>query len=90
MSSALGQTLIGAAAAIIGGLGAALWQTARADNVARRIRWAERRESALLDLNATVTVIYERLLELYHRAEGGQNAAQFNEARQAVAQVRMH
>jgi len=58
--------------------------------VARRIRRAERHESALLDLNATVTVIYERLLELFHRAEGGQNAAQFTEARQAVEQMRMH
>lgn len=74
MSSAFVQTLIGAAAAIVGGVGAALWQTARADDVARRIRKAERREQALIDLNALVTVIYGQLLALYHRAAGGQNA----------------
>jgi hypothetical protein len=84
MSSALVQTLIGATAAIVGGLGAALWQTARADKVARRIRKAERREQALIDLNALVTVTYGRLLALYHQAERGQNAAQHNEARQAL------
>src|SRR5262249_11436640 len=81
---------IGAVAAIAGGLGAALWQTARADDVARRIRKAERREQALIDLNALVTVIYGQLLTLYHRAEGGQNAAQHNEARQALDTLAQH
>lgn len=84
VSSAIVQTLIGAAAAIVGGLGAALWQTARADDVARRIRRTERYELALLDLNTTVTVLYSQLLELYRRVELGQHAAQHNEARQAV------
>jgi len=90
MSSALVQTLIGAVAAIIGGLGAALWQTARADDVARRIRKAERREQALIDLNALVTVISGQLLALYRRAEGGQNAAQYTEARQALDTIAVH
>jgi hypothetical protein len=84
MSSAFMQTLIGAVAAIVGGLGAALWQTARADDVARRIRKAERREQALIDLNALVTLSYGQLLTLYRRAEGGQNAAQYIEARQSL------
>jgi hypothetical protein len=90
MSSALAQTLIGAVAAIVGGLGAALWQTARADDVARRIRRAERREQALIDLNALVTVTYGRLLALYRQAERGQNAAQHNEARQALDTLAQH
>lgn len=90
MSSALAQTLIGAVAAIVGGLGAALWQTARADDVARRIPRAERREQALIDLNALVTVIYGQLLALYRRAEGGQNAAQHNEAHQALDTLAQH
>jgi hypothetical protein len=90
MSSALVQTLVGAVAAIVGGLGAALWQTARADDVARSIRRAERREQALIDLNALVTVIYGRLLTLYHQAERGQNAAQHNEARQALDTLAQH
>jgi hypothetical protein len=90
MSSAFVQTLIGAAAAIVGGLGAALWQTTRADDVARRIRRAERREQALIDLNALVTVIYGQLLALYHQAEHGQNAAQHNQARQALGTLAEH
>jgi hypothetical protein len=90
MSSALVQTLIGALAAIVGGLGAAFWQTARADDVARRIRRAERRERALIDLNADMTVSYGRLLALYRQAERGQNAAQHNEARQILGTLAEH
>jgi hypothetical protein len=77
-------------AAIVGGLGAALWQTARADDVARRIRRAERREQALIDLNALVTDIYGQLLALYRQAERGQNAAQHNQARQALDTLAQH
>ena len=54
MSSALVQTLIGGSLAIIGGLLAAWWQTSRSDNVAQKIRRAERYESALIELNARV------------------------------------
>ncbi len=46
------QVLIGGALTIAGGLGAAIWQTYRADDVAQRIRQAERREPALLDLSS--------------------------------------
>jgi hypothetical protein len=52
MSSPLVQTLIGGGLAIVGGLLAASWQTARADNVAQIIRRDERYESALIELNA--------------------------------------
>ena len=52
MSSALVQTLIGGALAIIGGLVAAWWQVSRSDSVAKKIRRAERYEGALIKLNA--------------------------------------
>ena len=52
MSSALVQTLIGGALAIIGGLVAAWWQVSRSDSVAKKIRRAERYEGALIELNA--------------------------------------
>lgn len=90
MSSAFVQTLIGALAAIVGGLGAALWQTARADDVARRIRRAERHEHALIDLNALVTDIHGQLLALYRQAEHGQSVAQHNQARQALDTLAQH
>jgi hypothetical protein len=54
MSSALAQTLIGGGLAIVGGLVAAWWQISRSDNVAQKIRRAERYESALIELNARV------------------------------------
>lgn len=87
MLSTLWQTAIGGAAAIVGGLVAAVWQTSRADTVAQSIRRAERRESGLLALNSVVATKYARLLELYRRVEKGQNAAQYNEARQLVDEV---
>jgi hypothetical protein len=90
MSSAFVQTLIGALAAIVGGLGAALWQTAHADDVARSIRRAERHEQALIELNALVTDIYGQLLALYRQAERGQSAAQHNQARQALDTLARH
>ena len=68
MSSAFAQTLIGAAAAIVGGLGAAVWQTRRADEVARRIRQAERYEQSLLELNAKVSKAHAQFSVLYGNA----------------------
>jgi hypothetical protein len=63
MSSALVQTLIGGALAIIGGLVAAWWQVSRSDSVAEKIRQAERYEGALIELNAraaeTVSQVYK-------------------------------
>lgn len=52
MSSALLQTLIGGALAIIGGFVAAWWQVSRSDSVAKKIRRAEWYEGALIELNA--------------------------------------
>jgi len=54
MSSALVQTLIGGGLAIVGGLVAAWWQISRSDNVAQKIRRAERYEGALIELSARV------------------------------------
>jgi len=88
--SQLVSFISGAAIAIAGGLAGAVFQTRRADEVARAIRRAERREQALLDFNAVVTDIYGQLLGLYRIVERGQNAAQFTEARQKVDQLRAH
>jgi hypothetical protein len=90
MLSPLWQTAIGAAAAIVGGLVAAIWQTSRADKLAQSIRRAERREQGLLDLIAVVAPTYSQILELYGRVENGQNAAQYNEARQFANRVTLH
>jgi hypothetical protein len=84
---ALVQTLIGAAAAIVGGLVGAVWQTRRADDVARSIRRAERRENALLSLNAAVASILAELDPLYRQAEGGQTPFQYQEALRLVAEL---
>jgi hypothetical protein len=67
--SSFWSTIIGAAAAIVGGLGAALWQTRRADNIARRIRREERREQALLALNSKAQDVYIRVAEIVPKAE---------------------
>jgi hypothetical protein len=61
MSSALAQTLIGGALAIVGGLVAAWWQVSRSDNVAQKIRRAERYESALMELNARVAEVVSQV-----------------------------
>jgi hypothetical protein len=74
ISSALVRTLTDAATAIVRGLGAALWQIAWTGDLAqRRIRRAEQREQALIDLNALVAVIYSRFLALYRQTEREQN-----------------
>src|SRR5260370_3025123 len=62
------QTLIGAAAAILGGLLAAAWQTYRADDVALRIRQRERHEAALLEMYAEVSDAYHELSGFYGSA----------------------
>ncbi|MGO8957619.1 MAG: hypothetical protein ACLQFR_09655 [Streptosporangiaceae bacterium] len=46
--SAILQTLVGASAALAGGFLAAWWQTSRVDQVAQKIRRAERREAGLI------------------------------------------
>ena len=87
---ALVQTLVGAAAAIIGGLVGAVWQTRRADDVARSIRRAERREKGLLSLNATVASIQTELDRLYRQAERGQTPFQYQEALRLVGELTLH
>ena len=86
--SAIWQTIIGAAAAIAGGLVAAWWQTARADDVAQRIRRGERREEGLLTLSATVTTIVTQLQVLYRQARYAPTADQYKLAVQLVQQLR--
>jgi hypothetical protein len=65
MSSALAQTLIGGGLAILGGLIAAWWQISRSDDVAQRIRRAERYESALIELNAQVAKAASQVGEVW-------------------------
>ena len=79
-----------AAAAIIGGLVGAVWQTRRADDVARSIRRAERREKGLLSLNATVASIQTELDRLYRQSERGQTPFQYQEALRLVGELTLH
>jgi hypothetical protein len=90
MSSAFVQTLIGAVAAIIGGLGAAFYQTNRADKVARRIRYDERREGALLELDALASALQSRLDALYRQVERGQTQWQYQEALNVLGELAQH
>jgi hypothetical protein len=62
--SAILQTIIGAAAAIVGGFVGAWWQTRRADDIARRIRRDERREQALLALIPKATDVAHGLANI--------------------------
>jgi hypothetical protein len=68
--------VIGAAGAIAGGFGAAWWQTSRADDVAQKIRRAERREEGLLTLNAMAMTVTTKFAALRDEAESGQSSAQ--------------
>jgi hypothetical protein len=82
--------LAGSGLTVVGGFLATLLQMWYARRSASEIRRDERRERALIELNAIVTTIYGQLLALYRRAEGGQNAAQHNEARQYLDTVAQH
>ncbi len=88
MSSPLVQTLIGGGLAILGGLLAAWWQTSRADDIARRVRLAERREDALLTLQVTLTDVYDRVAGIHRAAvERGQTTAQYVAALAALREA---
>ena len=63
--------VIGAAGAIAGGFAAAWWQTSRADDVAQKIRRAERREEGLRTLWTEVQKVYGEIETLYLEAEAG-------------------
>jgi hypothetical protein len=86
--SAILQTLIGAAAAIVGGFVGAWWQTRRADDIARRIRQDERQEKALLDFIAKATEAQSRIDAIYHAAKTVPLTNQYEAARQAVEELR--
>jgi hypothetical protein len=64
------QTLLGGTLAIAGGFLAAWWQTRRADDVARRIRRAERREDGLLAFRTVVRMTVHVVDEAYRAAKG--------------------
>ena len=68
--------VIGAAGAIAGGFGAAWWQTSRADDVAQKIRRAERREAALLALSGKLAELRNEVLHLRPQARLHPEASQ--------------
>ena len=86
--SAILQTIIGAAAAIVGGFVGAWWQTRRADDVARRIRREERQEQALLALFSKASDVSERLANIRFAAATVPLTSQYEAARQAVSELR--
>jgi hypothetical protein len=83
-------TIVGAVAAISGGLVGAVWQTRRSDDVARRIRRAERREHGLLQLASVVAVVETQLTVLQREAERGLAPAQYERAVQSLHELRTH
>jgi hypothetical protein len=85
--SSFWSTIIGAAAAIIGGLGAVVWQTRRADDIAQRIRRQERREQALFALSAKVQEVYSRLASIRPMAGTSPLTAQYFAASQALREL---
>ena len=64
------------------------WQTRRADDVARSIRRAERREKGLLSLNATVASIQTELDRLYRQSERGQTPFSIRKRYGSLANLR--
>jgi hypothetical protein len=83
--SSFWSTIIGAAAAIAGGLGAAMWQSRRADDIARRVRRQERREQALLALYNKIQAIRDQLLSTAPKE--GISRARYNAVAQAVGEL---
>jgi len=68
------QTIIGALAAIGGGMLTAWWQEQHATETARRIRREERREEALRAFHAKTIEIVERIDQDYRAAENDPGA----------------
>ena len=85
--SPIWQTVIGAAAAIVGGMLAAWWQTSRADAIARRVRQEERREQGLFTLRAMLADIRSRVNYLYRQAEATPLTGQYQAASAALAEL---
>jgi hypothetical protein len=86
--SAILQTIIGAAAAIVGGFVGAWWQTRRADDVARRIRREERKEQALLALFSKASDVLEHLTSIARMATTTPLTSQYDAARQPLGELR--
>lgn len=72
--AAIVQTIIGALAAIAGGVLAVWWQERHASEMARRIRREERREEALRTFHAKTVEITERVDRDYRAAENDPGA----------------
>jgi hypothetical protein len=74
----LWQIIIGAGAAIAGGLTSGVlavwWQARRAEDLARRLRRADREEEALLALNARPAGIREKVDAAYRTAPVGRSS----------------
>jgi hypothetical protein len=81
------STIIGAAAAIVGGLGAALWQTRRADDIARRIRREERREQALFAFADKISEVQARLRTIYRTVETSPLTTQYDDASEDLIEL---
>jgi hypothetical protein len=79
---------IGAAGAIAGGFGAAWWQTSRADDVAQKIRRAERREQGLVTLMAKLWTVNSRFNDLRLEARHGQSSAQYAQANELLTELK--
>jgi hypothetical protein len=90
VSSPFLQTLIGAAAAVVGGLAAAIWQTSHADKIARSIRQAERRERGLLELSTKVSDVLVRTEQLFRQGEQGQAAVAYQNAIGILGKLSAH
>jgi hypothetical protein len=86
--SAFLLTVLGGALAIAGGLGTAVWQTRRADDVARRIRQQERREQGLLALNSKLAEVMARLEYLHGVAQVTPFSGQYATAVKAIDELR--
>jgi hypothetical protein len=68
MLTTLDQLLVGGGLTAGGGFLAAWWQTNRADNIARKIRREERRETALLAMHYKTGEVYDRIAGIYRQA----------------------
>src|ERR1700722_11705891 len=96
MSSALAQTLIGGGLAVGGGLLGAWWQTSRSDNIAQKIRRAERYEGALFELSARVASATAQVGSVWQDARSARlrglshettEASEYNRARQPLDEL---
>jgi hypothetical protein len=80
--------VIGAAGAIAGGFAAAWWQTSQADDVAEKIRQAERRDQGLLTLNVRATVVLDQLESVWQSAQAGVTTSQWQSAATPLRELR--